>query len=39
MTRRSNGPRSRLIAELDRENRRAGSLGGMHAKAIAGRAD
>jgi DNA-binding MarR family transcriptional regulator len=38
MTRRSNGPRSRLIAELDRENRRAGSLGGMHAKAIAGRA-
>ena len=38
MTRRSNGPRSRLIAELDRENRRAGSLGGMHAKAIADRA-
>jgi DNA-binding MarR family transcriptional regulator len=38
MTRRSNGPRSRLIADLDRENRRAGSLGGMHAKAIADRA-
>ena len=38
MTRRSNGPRRRLIAELDHENRRAGSLGGMHAKAIADRA-
>ncbi len=38
MTRRSSARRAELVAALDREGRRTGSTGSMHAKALADRA-
>ena len=38
MSRRSTARRKKLIEELDRQNRRSGSVGSLHAKAIAQRA-
>jgi DNA-binding MarR family transcriptional regulator len=38
VARRASAKRSTLIAELDRENRRTGSIGSSHARAIADRA-
>lgn len=37
MSRRSTARRKQLIAELDRQNRRSGSVGALHAKALAER--
>ena len=38
MSRRPTAKRRKLIEELDRQNRRTGSVGAMHSRAIAGRA-